>query len=32
MAQEAGGVGLPPPIPSLMRAAANVMKAVAYRV
>jgi len=32
MAQEAGGVGLPPPIPTLMRAAANVMKAVAYRV
>lgn len=32
MAHEAGGIGLPPPIPSLMRAAANVMKAVAYRV
>ncbi|HTQ01121.1 MAG TPA: 2-polyprenyl-3-methyl-6-methoxy-1,4-benzoquinone monooxygenase [Casimicrobiaceae bacterium] len=32
MAQEAGAVGLPPPIPTLMRAAANVMKAVAYRL
>ena len=32
MAYEAGGTGLPPPVPSLMRAAANVMKAVAYRV
>jgi ubiquinone biosynthesis monooxygenase Coq7 len=32
MAQEAGAVSLPPPIPTLMRAAANVMKAVAYRL
>ena len=32
MAYEAGAAGLPPPVPSLMRAAANVMKAVAYRV
>ena len=32
MAYEAGGVPLPPPVPSLMRAAANVMKAVAARV
>ena len=32
MAQEAGAIGLPPPIPSLMRAAASVMKAVAYRI
>lgn len=31
-AQEAGAIGLPPPIPTLMRAAANVMKAVAYRI
>jgi len=32
MAQEAGAVSLPPPVPTLMRAAANVMKAVAYRL
>ena len=32
MAYEAGGTSLPPPVPSLMRAAANVMKAVAYRL
>jgi len=32
MAYEAGATGLPPPVPSLMRAAANVMKAVAYRI
>jgi ubiquinone biosynthesis monooxygenase Coq7 len=32
MAHEAGALALPPPIPALMRAAANVMKAVAYRV
>jgi ubiquinone biosynthesis monooxygenase Coq7 len=32
MAYEAGGASLPPPVPSLMRAAANVMKAVAYRI
>jgi ubiquinone biosynthesis monooxygenase Coq7 len=31
MAHEAGGIALPPPIPTLMRAAANIMKAVAYR-
>lgn len=32
MAYEAGGAGLPPPVPSLMRAAANVMKAIAFRL
>ncbi len=32
MAQEAGAVALPPPIPTLMRMAADVMRAVAYRV
>jgi ubiquinone biosynthesis monooxygenase Coq7 len=32
MAQEAGGIELPPPIPSLMALASKVMKAVAYRV
>jgi ubiquinone biosynthesis monooxygenase Coq7 len=32
MAYEAGALSLPPPIPLLMRAAASVMKAVAYRV
>ena len=32
MAYEAGGTGLPPPVPTLMRTAANVMKAVAYRI
>ncbi|MCE7949581.1 MAG: 2-polyprenyl-3-methyl-6-methoxy-1,4-benzoquinone monooxygenase [Xanthomonadales bacterium PRO7] len=31
MAQDAGGIELPPPIPSLMRFASAVMKAVAYR-
>ena len=31
MAKQAGGVELPPPIPALMRIAAKVMKAVAYR-
>lgn len=31
-AQAAGGIDLPPPIPSLMRFASAVMKAVAYRV
>ncbi|MBS0583157.1 MAG: 2-polyprenyl-3-methyl-6-methoxy-1,4-benzoquinone monooxygenase [Proteobacteria bacterium] len=30
-AREAGGIDLPPPIPTLMRFASNVMKAVAYR-
>ncbi|HST28611.1 MAG TPA: 2-polyprenyl-3-methyl-6-methoxy-1,4-benzoquinone monooxygenase [Rudaea sp.] len=32
MAQEAGGIALPPPIPALMRFASGVMKAVAYRI
>jgi ubiquinone biosynthesis monooxygenase Coq7 len=32
MAQEAGAYDLPMPVPTLMRAAANVMKAVAFRV
>jgi ubiquinone biosynthesis monooxygenase Coq7 len=32
MAYEAGAAGLPPPVPTIMRAAANVMKAVAYRL
>lgn len=32
MAEEAGALLLPPPIPTLMRAAADVMRAVAYRV
>jgi ubiquinone biosynthesis monooxygenase Coq7 len=31
-AQAAGGIDLPPPVPALMRMAAAVMKAVAYRV
>lgn len=31
-AQARGGIPLPPPIPTLMRVASNVMKAVAYRV
>lgn len=31
-ARAAGGIELPPPIPTLMRAASLVMKAVAYRV
>jgi ubiquinone biosynthesis monooxygenase Coq7 len=31
-AQEAGGIDLPAPIPSLMRFASSVMKAVAYRL
>ena len=30
-AREAGGIDLPPPIPTLMRHASNLMKAVAYR-
>jgi ubiquinone biosynthesis monooxygenase Coq7 len=32
MAQASGGIELPAPIPLLMRAAAGVMKAVAYRI
>lgn len=32
MAQEAGGIDLPAPIPALMRVASSVMKAVAYRI
>ena len=32
MAYEAGAAGLPPPVPTIMRAAANVMKAVAFRI
>lgn len=32
MAQQAGGIELPPPIPTLMRLASAVMKAVAYRI
>src|SRR5579884_615856 len=32
MAREAGGIDLPPPVPTLMRLASAVMKAVAYRV
>ena len=32
MAQESGGIELPPPIPALMRFASTVMKAVAYRI
>ena len=32
LAQEAGGIDLPPPVPSLMRLASAVMKAVAYRI
>lgn len=32
MAKDAGGIGLPPPIPTLMRFASGVMKAVAYRI
>jgi ubiquinone biosynthesis monooxygenase Coq7 len=32
MAQAAGGIDLPPPIPALMRLASGVMKAVAYRI
>ena len=32
MAQEAGGIELPAPIPALMAAASKVMKAVAYRI
>jgi ubiquinone biosynthesis monooxygenase Coq7 len=31
-AQAAGGIDLPPPIPTLMRLASAVMKAVAYRI
>jgi 3-demethoxyubiquinol 3-hydroxylase len=32
LAQDAGGVELPPPVPGLMRLASAVMKAVAYRI
>jgi|SRR5450432_168096 3-demethoxyubiquinol 3-hydroxylase len=32
MAQAAGGIDLPPPIPALMRLASGIMKAVAYRI
>ncbi|MBS0487646.1 MAG: 2-polyprenyl-3-methyl-6-methoxy-1,4-benzoquinone monooxygenase [Proteobacteria bacterium] len=32
MAKDAGGIELPPPIPTLMRFASAVMKAVAYRI
>jgi ubiquinone biosynthesis monooxygenase Coq7 len=32
MAYEAGATSLPPPVPSLMHAAASVMKAIAYRI
>ncbi len=32
MAQEAGGTDLPLPVRRLMRVAAGVMKAVAYRI
>lgn len=32
MAQEAGALSLPPPVPTLMRLAADVMRAVAFRV
>ncbi len=32
MAQEAGALALPPPVPTLMRMAADVMRAVAFRV
>jgi|SRR5579863_2100617 len=32
LAQAAGGIDLPAPIPTLMRFASNVMKAVAYRI
>jgi ubiquinone biosynthesis monooxygenase Coq7 len=32
MAYEAGGLSLPAPVPSLMRACASVMKAIAARV
>ena len=32
MAQEAGAFDLPPPVRDLMRVAAGVMKAVAYRI
>ncbi|MBS0589812.1 MAG: 2-polyprenyl-3-methyl-6-methoxy-1,4-benzoquinone monooxygenase [Proteobacteria bacterium] len=31
-AKEAGGIDLPPPIPTLMRCASAVMKAIAYRI
>ena len=30
--QEAGALPLPPPVPWLMRIAANVMRAVAFRI
>jgi ubiquinone biosynthesis monooxygenase Coq7 len=32
MARQAGGIDLPPPVPSLMRLASTLMKAVAYRI
>lgn len=32
MAQEAGALSLPPPVPTLMRLAADLMRAVAFRV
>ncbi len=32
MAQEAGALSLPPPVPTLMRMAADVMRAVAFRI
>lgn len=32
MAQEAGALALPPPVPTLMRMAADVMRAVAFRI
>ena len=32
MAQEAGGMSLPPPLPWLMRRAADVMRAIAFRI
>ena len=32
LAQDAGGIDLPAPIPTLMRMASNFMKAVAYRI
>ena len=31
-AEAAGGIALPAPVTSLMRAAANLMRAVAYRI
>ncbi len=32
MAQEAGAIPLPPPLPTLMRRAADVMRAIAFRI